>query len=54
MTHAIRTIRCTPHGFAALQASDGFPWSGDPDETSGWTIRFTDHGLRAIPERAGG
>jgi AcrR family transcriptional regulator len=52
MVHAIRTIRCTLHGFAALQASDGFQWSGDPDETFGWMIRFIDHGLRAIPAPA--
>jgi hypothetical protein len=52
MVRAIRTIRCTLHGFAALQASDGFQWSGDPDETFGWMIRFIDHGLRAIPAPA--
>jgi AcrR family transcriptional regulator len=54
MTHAIRTIRCTLHGFAALQASDGFQWSGDPDETFDWMIRFIDRGLRAIPASAAG
>jgi Tetracyclin repressor-like, C-terminal domain len=54
MVHAIRTIRCTLHGFAALRASDGFQWSGDPDETFGWMIRFIDQGLRAIPAPAGG
>lgn len=47
MTHAIRTIRCTFHGFAALQASHGFQWSGDPDESFRWMIRFLDRGLRA-------
>ncbi len=40
MVHAIRTIRCTLHGFAALQASRGFQWSGDPDETFDWMIGF--------------
>jgi hypothetical protein len=49
MDHAIRTIRCTIHGFAALQASNGFQWSGDPDESFDWMIRFIDSGLRAIP-----
>jgi AcrR family transcriptional regulator len=49
MDHAIRTIRCTIHGFAALQASSGFQWSGDPDESFDWMIRFIDGGLRAIP-----
>ena len=54
LVHAIRTIRCTLHGFAALQASDGFQWSGDPDETFDWMIRFIDRGLRAVPAPAGG
>jgi hypothetical protein len=49
MDHAIRTIRCTIHGFAALQASNGFQWSGDPDESFDWMIRFIDGGLRATP-----
>ncbi|MGN6176071.1 MAG: TetR/AcrR family transcriptional regulator [Streptosporangiaceae bacterium] len=53
MVHAIRTIRCTLHGFAALQASNGFQWSGDPDETFDWMIGFIDHGLRAIRTPAG-
>jgi len=52
VVHAIRTIRCTLHGFAALQASDGFQWSGDPDETFDWLIRFIDRGLRATPAPA--
>ena len=50
MDHAIRTIRCTIHGFAALQASNGFQWSGDPDESFDWMIRFIDSGLRATPD----
>jgi len=49
MVHAIRTIRCTLHGFAALQASDGFQWSGDPGETFDWMIHFIDRGLRSTP-----
>jgi AcrR family transcriptional regulator len=53
MVHAIRTIRCTLHGFAALQASNGFQWSGDPDETFDWMIRFIDRGLHAIGTPAG-
>jgi AcrR family transcriptional regulator len=47
MTHAIRTVRCAIHGFAALQASRGFQWSEDPDESFRWMIRFIDRGLRA-------
>jgi AcrR family transcriptional regulator len=46
MDHAIRTIRCTIHGFAVLEASGGFQWSNDPDESFEWMIRFVDHGLR--------
>lgn len=53
MDHAIRAIRCTVHGFAVLQASGGFQWSGDPDESFDWMIRFIDRGLRAIRAPAG-
>jgi AcrR family transcriptional regulator len=53
IVHAIRTIRCTLHGFAALQASNGFQWSGDPDETFDWMIGFIDRGLHAIGTPAG-
>jgi AcrR family transcriptional regulator len=54
MDHAIRTLRCTLHGFAVLHAGRGFQWSGDPDETFAWMIRFIDRGLRAAPPAAGG
>ncbi len=47
MDHAIRTLRCTLHGYAVLHATGGFQWSGDPDETFDWMIRFLDRGLRA-------
>jgi AcrR family transcriptional regulator len=46
MNHAIRTIRCTMHGFAMLEASHGFQWDADPDESFDWMIRFLDRGLR--------
>ena len=46
MDHAIRTIRCTMHGFAMLEAPQGFHWSADPDESFDWMIRFIDRGLR--------
>ena len=46
--HAIRTLRCTIHGFALLQAANGFQWSNDPDESFAWMIRFIDAGLRAV------
>lgn len=47
MDHAIRTVRCTIHGFAVLQAGGGFQWSGEPGESFDWMIRFTDRALRA-------
>jgi len=46
MNHAIRTIRSTMHGFAMLEASRGFQWDADPDESFEWMIRFIDRGLR--------
>ena len=46
MTHAIRTIRCTMHGFAMLEASGGFQWDADPDRSFEWMIGFVDRGLR--------
>lgn len=47
MDHALRTLRSTFHGFATLQASNGFQWTGDPEESFDWMIRFIDRGLRA-------
>jgi AcrR family transcriptional regulator len=47
MTHAIRTIRSTMHGFATLEASRGFQWDTDPDESFEWMIGFIDRGLRS-------
>ena len=46
MNHAIRTIRSTMHGFAILEASRGFQWEADPDESFEWMIRLIDRGLR--------
>jgi AcrR family transcriptional regulator len=46
MDHALRTIRSTLHGFAMLEASRGFQWEADPDESFAWMIRFIDRGLR--------
>jgi AcrR family transcriptional regulator len=46
MNHAIRTIRSTMHGFAMLEASRGFQWDADPDESFEWMISFVDRGLR--------
>jgi AcrR family transcriptional regulator len=46
MDHAIRTIRSTIHGFATLEASQGFQWDADPDQSFDWMIRFIDRGLQ--------
>jgi AcrR family transcriptional regulator len=46
MDHAMRTIRSTIHGFAMLEASRGFQWDADPDQSFDWMIRFIDRGLR--------
>jgi hypothetical protein len=47
MTHAIRAIRAAMHGFAMLEASGGFQWDTDPDQSFSWMIGFIDRGLRA-------
>ena len=44
--HALRTLRCTFHGFATLQASNAFQWSNDPEDSFDWMIAFIDRGLR--------
>jgi AcrR family transcriptional regulator len=46
MTHAIRAIRSTMHGFAMLEAAGGFQWDPDPDQSFSWLIGFIDRGLR--------
>jgi AcrR family transcriptional regulator len=51
LDHAIRTLRCTLHGFAALQAANGFQWSNDLEDSFAWMIAFADGGLRAIGRR---
>ncbi|WP_315837610.1 TetR-like C-terminal domain-containing protein [Bradyrhizobium prioriisuperbiae] len=48
LDHAIRVLRCTIHGYAMLQAANGFQWSNDPDESVRWMIRFFDAGLNAV------
>jgi AcrR family transcriptional regulator len=46
MTHALRALRSVFHGFATLQASGGFQWSTDRDESFEWLIDLVDRGLR--------
>jgi len=45
MTHALRALRSVFHGFATLQASGGFQWSTDKDESFEWLIDLVDRGL---------
>jgi AcrR family transcriptional regulator len=44
--HALRMLRSLVHGFATLQAANGFQWSADVDESFEWLISFADRGLR--------
>ncbi|MER6358776.1 TetR/AcrR family transcriptional regulator [Streptomyces sp. NPDC001634] len=46
--HALRMLRSLCHGFATLQAANGFQWSADIDESFEWLIAFADQGLRAV------
>ena len=45
MVHAIRAVRCTLHGFAVLQASNAFQWSGDIDDSFEALVAFIHRGL---------
>lgn len=51
IVHAIRSVRCTLHGWAALQAVNGFQWSGDLDVSFEALIDFMDSGLRGLADR---
>ncbi|WP_432828714.1 TetR/AcrR family transcriptional regulator [Dactylosporangium sp. CA-092794] len=48
LDHAIRMLRCIIHGYALLQAANGFQWGNDPDESVAWMIRFVNAGLTAV------
>lgn len=45
--HALRMLRSMLHGFATLEASDGFQMSTDVDDSFAWMVTFIDRGLRA-------
>lgn len=45
MTHALRTVRSALHGFATLQAANGFQWVADVDTSFEWLIELLDRGL---------
>ncbi|MEV0281601.1 TetR/AcrR family transcriptional regulator [Streptomyces sp. NPDC050610] len=51
--HALRALRSLCHGFATLQAADGFQWSADVDTSFEWLIAFADRGLRSYAPGAG-
>ncbi|BEP14483.1 TetR/AcrR family transcriptional regulator [Acidothermaceae bacterium B102] len=53
MDHALRAVRSILHGFAVLQASNGFQWAADPDVSFAWMVDFVDRGLRVRSEPAG-
>jgi AcrR family transcriptional regulator len=45
--HALRMLRSILHGFATLEASEGFQLGTDVDASFVWMIDFLDRGLRA-------
>lgn len=48
--HAIRMLRSILHGFATLEASNGFQMNTDVDDSFTWMLAFIDRGLRAARE----
>lgn len=50
LDHALRAVRSALHGFATLQAGNGFQWSADVDESFDWLIDLLD---RALTTRRG-
>jgi AcrR family transcriptional regulator len=46
--HALRMLRSILHGFATLEAADGFQIDTDVDASFTWMIDFIDHGLQSI------
>jgi len=49
--HALRMLRSTLHGFATLEASNGFQMATDVDASFAWMVEFIDKGLRASSAR---
>lgn len=45
--HAIRMLRSFLHGFATLEAANGFQMNTDIDDSFAWMVSFIDGGLRA-------
>jgi len=49
--HALRMLRSILHGFAILEASDGFQLGADVDDSFTWMVDFIDRGLRGAGTR---
>lgn len=47
-THAARMLRSLLHGFATLEAGDGFQLDADVDDSFAWMIAFVDRGLTVV------
>ncbi len=50
--HALRTLRSLFHGFATLQAANGFQWNVDTDESFTWLINFVDVALTSLLQKS--
>jgi AcrR family transcriptional regulator len=48
--HALRALRGMVHGFATLEAADGFQYDTDIDDSFTWMINLIDHGLQSAHE----
>ncbi|MEV6603087.1 TetR/AcrR family transcriptional regulator [Kutzneria sp. NPDC051319] len=46
--HALRMLRSMLHGFATLEAADGFQIDEDVEDSFTWMIGFIDHGLLSL------
>lgn len=49
--HALRMLRSVLHGFATLEASDGFQMGTDVDTSFTWLVDFLDRGFRSAARR---
>ncbi|ACU71701.1 transcriptional regulator, TetR family [Catenulispora acidiphila DSM 44928] len=46
--HALRMVRSMLHGFATLEAANGFQIDADVEDSFSWMVDFIDHGLRSL------
>lgn len=49
--HALRMVRSMLHGFATLEASGGFRFDTDIDDSFAWMIQIIDQALQPSPSR---